>query len=80
MHFWMYLVHICPFISLILIGYTTPNLKVFPSHWVILIPLHILYDFVNYGVTVHILGKPLYWFVTWQGPESFAICTLILVW
>ena len=77
--FWMHIVHINPVISLLILAKTT-RLRVVKEHWVVLLPVTLFYDFINYGVTVYILKKPLYWFVTWEGLDSVAICAAILAW
>ena len=78
-NFFMYVVHINPSVSILILAKTT-GLRVIRAHWVVLIPVHLCYDYVNYFATLYILKKPLYWFVTWEGIDSILICIVILLW
>ena len=77
--FWMHIVHIMPCISLWILAKTT-RLRVIQEHWVVLIPVLLVYDFINYAVAIYVLKKPLYWFVTWEGPDSILIIAALFVW
>ena len=82
-NFWiilyMYLVHTLPSISLFLI-YITTEIRVLKRQWVIMLPLHCVYDYVNY-VGTKALGRPIYWFLTWNNNynyiDCFAVCAAV---
>ena len=60
----MYLVHIFPTIAYVLNARMT-EFELDAGHWKLFVPLGILYAIVNYFETQR-LGRPLYWFMTWQ--------------
>ena len=60
----MYLVHIFPAISVVIMFLTT-DLQMTPSHFKGFIPIGLIYSIINYWATIR-NGEPVYSFLTWE--------------
>ena len=75
----MYTVHIFPQIAFLL-NWRTMRLSLYSGHWKMFPPITAIYAYINY-CEVKRLGKPLYWFLTWEdytSPLIIAFITLCL--
>jgi len=74
----VYLAHIGPGVS-VLINWLQTDVVIRAAHVKMVVVIAILYGYVNY-CEVKKLGKPLYWFLTWEDETSYYIyAALILV-
>ena len=72
----MYLVHIFPTISLLIVYCTTERILIKASHSKVVVPLMIVYSYLNYA-EVKRRGEPIYWFLTWEDWTSPAIALVV---
>lgn len=73
----VYYAHLVPGIS-VLINFIISDAVIRASHVKIILPISAVYGYVNY-LEVKSLGRPLYWFLTWEDMTSVYIYLGLMV-